>query len=155
MRFKTLIIINSLTLLFIIIAGWSFAITNVSAQIQDYAPLEPLPYYGYQTVSGESYTLSVYLETVFAFGISLAGILAVLMIVVGGMQYIIAYGNPGQVEKAKDRITQALYGLLLAVCAWLILNTINPDFVKGTLDLSSYGISSTNPYEWGGTQQGF
>ena len=114
----------------------------------DYVPLEPLPYYGYSLVPGESIVLSIYLESVFTFGISIAGIFAVTMIVIGGIQYITAYGNTGMVENAKNRITQALLGLLLAVGAWLILYTINPDLAKGNLTIppiiSSYGATG----EW-------
>ena len=59
------------------------------------------------------------------------------MIVIGGIQYVTAYGNPGKLEDAKNRINQALIGLLLAVGAWLILYTINPDLIKGTLNIPS------------------
>ncbi len=89
----------------LIIIIWSSAITICIAA--DYVPLEPLPYYGYSLVPEEGVGLSTYLESVFAFGISIAGIMAVAMIVIGGIQYITAYGNTGMVEKAKDRITQA------------------------------------------------
>ncbi len=109
-------------------------------QSADYTLLESLP--GTGTAPGTSVGLSGYLEAVFAFGISLAGIFAVLMIVIGGIQYITAYGNPGRAESAKNRIWQALIGLLLVVSAWLILYTINPDFKKGILDIPP--ITNTN-----------
>lgn len=107
---------------------WLTATTSCFAA--DYIPLEPIPTFGNANPGTD---LSGYLETVFAFGISIAGILAVTMIVIGGIQYITAYGNPGMVGNAKNRITQALIGLLLAVGAWLILYTINPDLAKGKL----------------------
>jgi len=100
---------------------------------QGYTPLESLPPIG--PSSGSSSDLASYLQWVFAFGVSIAGILAVLMIIIGGIQYITAYGNSSKIEDAKNRITQALLGLLLAISAWLILYTINPDLVKGTLNV--------------------
>ncbi len=115
----------------LIIIGFLGAISVFAAE--QYKLLEPIPYYGSQLVPGEGIGLSTYLEAVFAFGISIAGILAVAMIVIGGIQYMTAYGNSSAVENAKDRITQALLGLLLAVAAWLILYTINPDLAKGKL----------------------
>ncbi len=130
----------------IIITIWLSATTACFAA--DYIPLETIPTLG-NTTSGTD--LSGYLETVFAFGISIAGIMAVAMIVIGGIQYITAYGNAGAVGDAKNRITQALLGLLLAIGAWLILNTINPDLAKGKLTIPPI----TNPYNWGGPEQGF
>ncbi len=112
----------------IIITIWLSAIIICSAA--EYQALEPLPTFG-NTNPGTD--LSGYLETVFAFGVSLAGIMAVTMIVIGGIQYVTAYGNPGMIGSAKERITQALLGLLLVVGAWLILYTINPDLIKGKL----------------------
>ena len=53
---------------------------------EDYELLEPINIKG----ADSSVSLSGYLETIFAFGISLAGILAVLMIVIGGIEYITA-----------------------------------------------------------------
>ncbi len=115
----------------------------------NYTLLEKLPGVG-GTSATESPDISTYFQWVFAFGISLAGILAVLMIVIGGVQYVTAYGNPGQIGKAKDRIWQALLGLGLAIGAWLILYTINPDLAKGTLNIpdinSSQSIIQMNFY---------
>lgn len=120
---KKIFFISKLSL----IAGFWGAI---SVFAEPYQLLEPIVS-GTKTFSGGD--LSSYLEAVFAFGISLAGILAVAMIVIGGIQYMTAYGNSSAVENAKERITQALLGLLLAVAAWLILYTINPDLAKGQL----------------------
>ena len=100
--------------------------------VEQYTLLEPIPAKCQLFTTGD---ISGYLQTVFLFGISLAGILAVVTIVRGGIEYITAYGNPSQIENAKNRITQAILGLLLAVGAWLILYTINPDLAKGTLTI--------------------
>ena len=121
-----------------LVAGFLGAVSVFAAQ--QYQLLEPLP----TIVAGQSVTLSTYLEAVFAFGISIAGILAVAMIVIGGIQYMTAYGNPSAVGDAKERITQALLGLLLAVAAWLILYTINPDLIKGQLTVPQVQ-QTTNP----------
>ncbi len=115
------------------LVGFFEAIQAFAQPTTGYIPLEPLP--GGSMAPGEYVGLSGYLQSVFAFGISLAGIFAVLMIVIGGIQYITAYGNPSQAESAKNRIWQALIGLLLVVSAWLILYTINPDLTKGVLKI--------------------
>ena len=69
------------------------------------------------------------------FTISVAAILAVIMIIVAGLRWMAAAGNPSQIETAKNNITNAVFGLVLAFAAWLILNTINPALVNPRLHL--------------------
>lgn len=101
-----------------------------------YIPLAPLP--GGETKTdietGQSGVyLTYYLQAVFSFGITVAAIAAVMSLVFAGVQYMTAYGNPAAISSAKERIINALFGLLLAISAWLILYTINPDLVKSGL----------------------
>lgn len=87
------------------------------------------------------------------FGFYAAGILAMLMIVIGGVQYVAAgaAGNPENVKDATNRIVMALGGLALALSSWLILNTINPNLLNFELNLTGDSFkplesqSSTNP----------
>lgn len=123
---------NKILILIIILAGLFTAINApVYSAEQGYQFLEKLP--SFATAPSPGAGLSSYLQWLFVFAISFAGIAAVSMIIIGGIQYITAYGNPSQIENAKNRIYQALLGLLLIVSAWLILYTINPDLVKGVL----------------------
>jgi len=50
-----------------------------------------------------------------------------LIWVFGGFRYLTAAGNAAALADAKDTIWSALYGLLLALCTWIIVSTINPD----------------------------
>lgn len=63
---------------------------------------------------------------IYQFALIVAGILAFGQIVYAGIQFTISAGNPSKQSDAKDRITQALLGLLLLFGAVLILRTINP-----------------------------
>ena len=90
-----------------------------------YAILESIP----GISAGSAPSLSTYLRAVFLTGIGLAGVLAVLMIVIGGIQYIGSGMSPSGKSDAKDRIRNAIMGLLLALLSWIILNTINPTLV--------------------------
>lgn len=103
-----------------------FFILSATRTASAYAVLESIP----GISAGSAPSLSTYLRAVFMTGIGLAGVLAVLMIVVGGIQYIGSGMSPSGKSDAKDRITNALIGLLLALLSWLILNTINPDLVR-------------------------
>ncbi|MEY4744105.1 MAG: Type secretion system pilin [Candidatus Parcubacteria bacterium] len=70
-----------------------------------------------------------YIARVYNYGVTVAGILAGVMFVIGGFQYLTA-GSSGRVSKAKERIKDALVGLLLVLGAYAILNTVNPDVLR-------------------------
>lgn len=54
----------------------------------------------------------------------LAGAIAVIMIVVGGIRYITSDGDPGAASKAKNTIIYALVGLVVAVMSYAIVNFV-------------------------------
>jgi len=70
-----------------------------------------------------------YMQDIISFGFAVIGILALFMIVIGAYQYLMAAGNIGKVESAKETIGSAVLGLILGLCAWIILLKINPDLV--------------------------
>jgi len=83
---------------------------------------------------GGSVTTSVtdlgdYIGKIYLFILGTSTSFAVLMLVVGGVQYIIA-PEGGEVSKAKERITNSLTGMVLLFCATLILFTINPQLIS-------------------------
>jgi len=79
-------------------------------------------------------TLQEYLESLYKFGIAIVAILAVVMIGIGAFMYIVtSAGNAGKLANAKEIITNAIIGLVMALLAWLILFIINPDLVGTTL----------------------
>lgn len=66
----------------------------------------------------------------YSFAFLIAGFLAFVMIVYGGVRYTFSGGNHSYKEEAKEAIKQALIGLGLLLVAYLILRTINPDLTK-------------------------
>lgn len=73
--------------------------------------------------------LADYLNAIYAFLIGAATIMAIVMIMVGGLQYTIGAASSAQVEKGKDRIKNGVTGLILLLCVFLILKTTNPQLV--------------------------
>jgi hypothetical protein len=73
--------------------------------------------------------LSQYIGAIYRYAVSIAGILAVVMMMVGGFQYMVAR-DTGLTKKGMDRIKHALIGLGLTLFAFLMLKTINPDLVN-------------------------
>ena len=68
------------------------------------------------------------LETVFTSVVNtvlfIVGAVAVLMLIVGGVRYVISSGNQEQVTAAKNTIVYALVGLIIAILAFAIINFI-------------------------------
>lgn len=66
---------------------------------------------------------------IYKFALLTCGIVAFISILIGAIQYVTSAGNASKAGDAKDRITQALLGVLILLTAVVILNTINPDLV--------------------------
>lgn len=75
-------------------------------------------------------SFSSYLQTMVNIAIGLVGAVSVIMLIVGGLQYILTSVNEGAKKEAKERITNAIIGILIILSGYLILNTINPDLLK-------------------------
>jgi hypothetical protein len=56
--------------------------------------------------------------------LGIAGAIAFLVIVLGGLYYVISQGNPQATEKAKDTILYALIGLVVCVSAFAIIEFV-------------------------------
>ena len=100
----------------------------------NYVPLVDLPGTATSDAKGATVELATYLPGIFRLSIAVAGALAVIMIVVGGVQYLSTDAISGKSE-GKERIQNALVGLLLAIGSFVILNTINPATVSFNLSI--------------------
>ena len=56
--------------------------------------------------------------------IFIIGMLAVVMIIIGGVNYAMSQGDPGKVKKAKDTILYGIIGLVVALLAFAIVQFI-------------------------------
>ena len=89
--------------------------------------------------------LQGYMQGIFTSAIGIAGILAVIMIVWCGIKLMTAGSVSGKNE-AKECITNAIFGVLIAIGSWLLLNTINPLLLLNKpLSLTSTGNSAPTP----------
>ncbi len=68
------------------------------------------------------------LARLYVWSVGLVAIIAVIMLVIGGVQYMVA--GEKDPSSAKERIRNAIWGLILALTSYLILYTINPDLTK-------------------------
>lgn len=56
--------------------------------------------------------------------IAVSGLVAVVFVIVGGIQYMTSAGDPGKTKKAKDTILYAVIGLVICVLAFAIVNFV-------------------------------
>lgn len=64
------------------------------------------------------------LTTVLNAVFGLAGALAVVFVIVGGLKYIIGSGKPEELQKAKNTILYAVVGLIISLFAMAIVNFV-------------------------------
>ncbi|MBT5016162.1 hypothetical protein HN748_02880 [Candidatus Peregrinibacteria bacterium] len=83
-----------------------------------------------QVLIGQSGTglLKTYISILYRWAASVVGIIAVLVIVISGIQISMDQGSGESVGAAKNRIMQSLSGLVVLFLSALILYTINPTF---------------------------
>lgn len=74
--------------------------------------------------------LGEYIAAAYKYGVAIASIIAVVMIINAGFGWAISGGEPEKINHAKTRIGQAMMGLFLAVASYAILYIINPELVK-------------------------
>lgn len=84
---------------------------------------------GYQPTTIQQTLLPEYINYLFNFSLMIVGLIVFLALVLGGFFWLTSAGNPTKLSDAKERIFGALTGLVLLLCSWLILNTINPQLV--------------------------
>src|SRR3989338_10581853 len=113
------------------------------AQATEYGLLAPL--HGV-TVAGSqaTSTFASYIPGIFNLVIGIAGVLAIVMIIYGGIQYMSTDAFQGKSE-AKNTISQAIWGLILTISAWLILYTVNPNLVNLNLNIERQELGSALP----------
>lgn len=56
--------------------------------------------------------------------IAVLGILAVVVIILGGIQYMTSNGDSGKVKKAKDTILYGIIGLIIVILSAAIVNFV-------------------------------
>ena len=71
-------------------------------------------------------TLNIIINVV----IGIIGFVAVMVIILGGVQYTTSAGDSGKVKKAKDTIMYGIIGLVVALMAYSIVNFILSNVFK-------------------------
>jgi len=62
--------------------------------------------------------------------LAVAGLIAVIFLIVGGFRYILAGGNEEAAESAKKTITNAIIGIVIVILAFVIVRVISNALVS-------------------------
>lgn len=71
-----------------------------------------------------------FIQIIYKYVVWAAGILAVVVIMIAGFQWLTSGGNAETITGARKKIGNALMGLFLAVCSYLLLSQISPYLVN-------------------------
>ena len=118
---KSLLVFGLVALVGLVAAPSAFAQSNI-VNLNFPCPV------GFGTCNqlASSTSIGGFINSFYQIALAVAGLLALLMIVYGGIKYTISAGNTGAQEDARDIILSALYGVGLLLASYLILTTINP-----------------------------
>ena len=79
---------------------------------------------GINTVGDNSNNLMANINGIINGVIAALGIVAVIVIIIGGVSYMTSSGDAGKVKKAKDTILYGVIGLVICVLAFAIVNFV-------------------------------
>lgn len=74
--------------------------------------------------------IAKYIGNLYKYGIVIGSILAVMMIMIGGVIYMTGGANPTMITRGKEYIVGAVTGIILLLGSYILLNTINPDLIN-------------------------
>ena len=64
------------------------------------------------------------LGNILTLAFTFTAVVAVIYLIVGGYNYVTAYGNPENIQKGKQTITWAIIGLAVSIIAWAIVQFV-------------------------------
>ena len=79
------------------------------------------------------------IQQIFTWSLAVLGIAVFVMVFYAGFLWLTAAGNTAKVGEAKSRITNAVFGAIILLSAYLILCSINPDFVRSSVNIPGLG----------------
>ncbi len=116
---------------------------QVSPAQSGFVPLAPIP--GLTSVTDQksaanSANLAAFFNNLYKFLIGLAAVLAVIEIIWGGLE-ISTKDSVSQQSEGKERITNAILGLILVLSPVLVFSIINPNILDLSLNLPSLKLT--------------
>lgn len=73
-----------------------------------------------------TYTISALISGLIGFFILIAAVIAFIYLLIGGIQWMSSGGDKAAIETARNRIIQAVIGLIIIASVWAILTLLFP-----------------------------
>ncbi len=73
--------------------------------------------------------LGQYLTAIYNYALKFGGIIAAIMLMAGGLLWLVSGGDPGKIGQAKNIISGSLIGLVILFTSVIILTEINPNLI--------------------------
>lgn len=98
-----------------------------------------------------------YITAIYNYGIGIAGILAAIVLMAGGVLWLISGGDSSKITQAKELIGGSITGLIVLMTSYVLLIQINPDLVnfKPVTIGAIKGIEAGNEVPQGSSSQFF
>ncbi len=116
---------------------------------QGFVPLAPIPGLTEGVVANEG-GLAQFLNNLYKFLIGIAAVLAIIMIIWGGLQYS-TQDSVSEKGEGKQRIYDAIFGLILVLSPVLVFSIINPSILNLSINMEPLDTQSGIPANSGGT----
>ncbi|MFC1663240.1 pilin [Patescibacteria group bacterium] len=113
-----------------------FVVIPLVTTAQDSPPIDlklsvPIPGFGDQgAIRVDSSTLGQYIQNLYIWFVGIAGILAAVLIMWGGVKWITAAGNESLITSAKTTINGAVLGIIILLTSYLLLTWISPNLIN-------------------------
>ncbi|MFM2414415.1 MAG: hypothetical protein RI911_108 [Candidatus Parcubacteria bacterium] len=88
-----------------------------------------------QSIYAYTENLGEFINAVFRMTISIAAVVAVCQFVYGGIVYMMTESGAVQMGESKERMRNALLGLIMLLATYVVFNQINPELLNLGLDL--------------------
>lgn len=130
-------IISRILLLLALSVGFSFAIPSFASSTELLTPTLqvdiPTVTFSDGTIEGDVIKVNYlgdYIAGIYKYLLGISTTIAIVMIMVSGLQWSLGGQSPEAIGKAKTRIKNSVTGLVLLLCTYLILVTVNPQLIK-------------------------
>ncbi len=135
---------------FVISTAHAASIADILNNARDKVASSRIPFRSYLGLGTECGSvpdgnfLACYVGSVYTFFVRAAIILAVLMVVMGGLRWILAVGEAPKIKEAKEMIVGAITGLVLALISFVLFAQINSNLVNlEPIDITPISIVPT------------
>lgn len=131
---------------FLVVSAVTFLLGLAShASAQGFVPLAPIPGLT-EGGAANSSNLAEFFNNLYKYLIGLAAVLAVIEIIWGGLE-ISTQDSVSKQQDGKERIRQAIFGLVLVLSPVLVFSIINPSILNLSLNLQKLDLATPQQYQ--------